>query len=154
MACNCKNGQTFLNSCVPVAGGTATSSTYLIDMTHYTCGNRKLCVNGFYPPAANLSAQVIGVPQSVGNDTYVCDILITGTVTYMPYKRGQSQCGCCQPCPETENIYCTVSVPVSAATVPTLTVGTPVIASPTNVQDCCNVTNAVSVVCSVNVVTA
>ena len=82
MACNCKNGQTFLNSCIPVAGGTAEDSTYMIDMTHYTCGNRKICVNGFYPPVANLNYQVVGTPQAIGNDVYVCDILITGQVTW------------------------------------------------------------------------
>lgn len=151
MACNCKNGQTYLNSCIPVSGGTAASTTYLIDMTHYTCGNRKLCTSSFYPPAANLNYQVVGTPQSVGDAVYVCDMLITGTVTYMPYRRGQ-QCGCCA-CPITENIYCTVSVPVSSDAVPTLTGGSPVIASPTNVQDCCNVTNAMSIVCSVTVAT-
>ena len=154
MACNCKNGQTFLNSCIPVAGGTAEDSTYMIDMTHYTCGNRKICVNGFYPPVANLNYQVVGTPQAIGNDVYVCDILITGQVTYMPYKRGQQQCGCCQPCPVTENVYCTISVPVDGNTIPALKGGAVNSVTPTNVQDCCNVTNAVSIVCSVNVSTA
>jgi len=151
MACSCKNGQTYLNSCIPVSGGTAEDTKYMIDMTHYTCGNRKICVNGFYPITAILNSQVVGTPQSIGNDTYVCDILVTGQVTYMPYKRGQQNCGCCQPCPVNENIYCTVSVPVSSSEIPVLTMGTTV-ATPTNVQDCCNVTNAVSLVCSIDVV--
>ena len=150
----CKNGQTYLNALVPAAGGTAADSTYMIDMTHYTCGGKKLCVNGSYPPAANLNYQVVGTPTSIGNDIYSCDVLITGTVTYMPYKRGQMQNGCCGcSCPVTENIYCLVSVPVSAATVPTLAGGETVIATPTNVQDCCNTTDAIGIVCSLNVTT-
>ena len=154
MACNSNlNGQTFVNTLAPAAGATAASATYVVDLTHYTCGNRKICANGAYPITADLSYRLSGPPQSVGNDTYVQDILITGTCTYMPYRNGQNACGCGCNCPVTENVWATVSVPVSSATPPTLTAGE-TIAAPTNLRDCCNVTNAVSLVGSFNVATA
>lgn len=145
------NGQTFVNTCVPVPGATATDATYVVDLTHYTCGNRKICTNGAYPVAGELKYKALGAPQPVGNDAYVVDILITGTVNYMPYRNGQGQCGC--GCPVQENIWATVSVPVASATAPTITEGE-VIASPTNVRDCCALTNAVSLVGSFNLATA
>ena len=153
MACNNYNGQTFVNTCIPAPGATATDATYVVDLTHYTCGNRKICANGAYPVTADLNYRLTGVPQSVGNDTYVQDVLITGTCTYMPYKNGQNTCGCGCNCPVTENVWATVSVPVSSATTPTVTAGT-TIASPTNLRDCCNVTNAVGMVGSFNLATA
>ena len=153
MACNNYNGQTYVNTCIPAPGGTATDATYVVDLTHYTCGNRKICANGAYPVTADLNYRLSGSPQLVGNDTYVQDVLITGTCTYMPYRNGQNQCGCGCNCPVTENIWATVSVPVGSATAPTLTAGS-TIAAPTNLRDCCSVTNAVSLVSSFNVATA
>lgn len=152
MACNNYNGQTFVNTLIPAPGATAADATYVVDLTHYTCGNRKICANGAYPVTADLSYRLSGAPQAVGNDTYVQDVLITGTCTYMPYRNGQS-CGCGCNCPVTENIWATVSIPLSAATAPTLTAGQ-TIASPTNLRDCCSITNAVSLVGSFNVATA
>lgn len=149
----CYNGKTFLNSCIPVPGATAADATYVVDLTHYTCGNRKICANGALPCTANLAYQVYNAPRAVGNDAYVVDILITGTCTYLPYRNGQNQCGCGCQCPVTENVWAIVSVPVASATVPTVTAGT-VIASPTNLSDCCNVTNALSLVGSFNLATA
>ena len=148
------NGRTFLNSCIPVPGATAADATYVVDLTHYTCGNRKICANGAYPVTGDLKYQAVGAPRSVGNDAYVQDILITGTCTYMPYKDGQSRCGCsCCACPVTENVWETVSVPVASATAPTVT-GGETIAAETNLRDCCNITNAVSLVGSFNLSTA
>ena len=145
---NCMNGQTVVNTCIPVAGGTATEATYVFDLTHYTCGNRKICANGFFPMTADLKYRVIGAPRNVGNNSYVVDILITGTCTYMPYRYGQNNCGCgCQPCPVTENIWCTVSVPWGAATLPVVNAGE-VLCDPTNLRDCCQITNAMSIVSS------
>ena len=152
MACN-NNGQTYVDTCIPAPGATAESATYVVDLTHYTCGNRKICANGAYPVTADLNYRVVGTPQSIGNDTYQCDILITGVVNYMPYVSGQTRCGGCNPCPVTENVWATVSVPVSSATVPTLTKGA-ALAQPTNLRDCCSITNAVSIVDSFNVATA
>lgn len=146
MSCNV-NGQTYVNTLSPVPGATATDATYVADLTHYTCGNRKICANGAYPVTGDLKYRAVGVPQSVGNDAYVLDVLITGTCTYMPYRYGQ-QNNCCN-CPVTENVWATVSVPVSSETIPTITAGD-VIATPTNLKDCCSLTNAVSLVCSFN----
>ena len=154
MACY-QNGQTYVNTCIPAPGATATDATYVLDLTHYTCGNRKICVNGAYPTTSDLKYRVMGTPQSLGNDVYQCDILVSGTVSYMPYRQGQN-CGCgCQEntCPVTENVWCTVSVPWSAAAAPAITAGV-VEATPTNVRDCCNLTNAVSLVTSFNLATA
>lgn len=147
------NGRTFVNTCIPAPGATAANATYVVDLTHYTCGNRKICANGAFPVQANLNYKAVGVPQPVGNGTYVQDILITGSCTYMPYKNGQNRCGCDCNCPITENVWATVSVPVASATAPTVTAGE-VIASPTNMKDCCSLTNAVSLVGSFNLATA
>jgi hypothetical protein len=153
MACNNNyNGQTYVNTCIPAPGASATDATYVVDLTHYTCGNRKICANGSYPTTGILNYRIVGAPQSVGNDTYQVDVLITGSVTYMPYRSGSDQCGC-NVCPVTENVWATVSVPVSSATVPTVTQGE-VIASPTNLKDCSSLTNAVSLVGSFNLATA
>ena len=145
------NGKTLLNAVIPAPGATATDATYVVDLTHYTCGNRKICANGAYPVSAQLSYQVYNPPRAVGNDTFVVDILITGSCSYMPYRNGQGQCGC--NCPVTENVWAIVSVPVASETVPTITAGT-VLANPTNLTDCCNLTNAVSLVGSFNLATA
>lgn len=154
MACNCNNGQTYLNSIVPVPGATADSATYVMDLTHYTCGNKKICINGAFPITADLNYKVLSV-ESCGNDCYNCDILCTGTVTYMPYRQGQNcGCGCqCNPCPVTENVWTTISVPVTSADIPTVTKGI-ANCSPANVKDCCNVTNAMSITTSFTVATA
>ena len=153
MACNNLNGRTVLNAVIPAPGATATDATYVVDLTHYTCGNKKICANGAYPISCQLSYQVYNAPRPVGNDTYVVDVLATGTCSYMPYRNGQNQCGCGSNCPVTENVWTIVSVPVASATVPTITAGT-VLATPTNMSDCCNVTNAVSLVGSFNLATA
>ena len=147
MACN-NNGKTFVVSLTTVPGGTAADADYLLALDHYTCGGRKLCVNEAFPVTADLKATAIGAPVSVGNNTYCCEVLVSGSCTYMPYV-----CGCnCNVCPRTENIYTTICVPCSAATTPTLTIGSSV-AAPTNVQPCCNVTNAIAITTSLNVAT-
>ena len=151
MACNSNNGQTYVNTCIPAAGGTATSTTYVLDLIHYTCGNKKICANGAFPITADLKYQVLGTPQDLGNGVYNVDILISGTCTYMPYRNGQNNCGCaCNPCPVTENVWTTLSVPYGAATTPEITAGI-VKAAPTNLRDCCNTTNAVSLTTSFEV---
>ena len=151
MSCNnIRNGMTYVNTCIPAPGATDTDATYVLDLTHYLCGNRKVCTNAAYPITANLNYQVQGI-EDVGNKTFNCDILVYGTVTYMPYKQGCNSC--CNPCPQTDNIWATLSVPVTADTTPTITAGT-CVCTPANVRDCCNVTNAVSVTTSFNVAQA
>lgn len=118
-------------------------------MDHYTCGNRKLCTQEAFPVTADLKATAMGVPASVGNGAYCQEVLVSGSVTYLPYV-----CGCdCNVCPRTENVYSVICVPCSSATTPTLTIGTTV-ASPTNIKPCCNVTNAIAITTTINVATA
>ena len=152
MACY-NNGETFVNTVIPAPGATAADATYVVDLTHYLCGNRKLCANGSYPLNADLKYSVLNAPRSVGNDTYQVDILITGTCSYMPYRNGQSYCGCDCNCPRTENLWATVSVPWSAAAAPAITAGIAYCAA-TNMKDCCSVTNACSITSSFNLATA
>ena len=52
-----------------VPGGTAADSSYLLSLTHYTCGGRKLCANGsVFPVKANLDFQAVGAPDFVQRD--------------------------------------------------------------------------------------
>ena len=147
----CNNGKTFVVSLTTIPGGTAANANYLLQLDHYTCGNKKLCTQEVFPVTADLKATALGAPVAlpVGSTTPYCqEVLISGSVTYMPY-----QCGCqCNVCPRTENIYTTICVPCSAATTPTLTVGTSV-ANPTNVQPCANTTNCIAITTTLNVTT-
>jgi len=152
MSCNCKNGTTEIDFLTLVPGGTAANANYLLSLTHYTCGNRKICANGFYPISANLGYQVLNAPHDVGNGVFCCDVLVSGNVTYMPYKCGCNQQCPCNQCPVTDNVFVTLCVPCSSAAVPTVTAGS-VVATPTNLTDCCNVTNAVALTTSFNVTT-
>lgn len=151
MNCN-QNGKTSVVSLTSVSGGTAANANYQLQLDHYTCGNRKLCTQEVFPVTADLKVTPLGSPIATpvnGTEVYCQEVLISGTCTYMPYK-----CGCqCNVCPKTENIYCTLCVPCSSAATPTLTIGTAV-ASPTNVQPCCNVTNAIAITTTLNVATA
>ena len=145
--CN-QNGKTEVVSLTTIPGGTAANANYLLALDHFTCGNRKLCTQEVFPVTADLKATALGIPVSVGNSSYCQEVLISGSCTYMPYV-----CGCnCNVCPRTENIYCVICVPCSSATSPTLAIGESV-ASPTNVQPCCNVTNAIAITTSLNVTT-
>ena len=148
----CNNGTTNVNTCIPVPGATATDATYVIDLTHYLCGNRKVCANSAFPIAANLSYQVLSV-DDLGNDAYNANIFITGQVSYKPYRCGGNNYGCEDNCYRTDNIWATVSVPVTTATAPTITAGT-CKCMPTNMSECCSVSNAVSIVTSFNVASA
>ena len=149
---SCNNGKTSVVSVTTYPGGTAADANYLLQLDHFTCGNRKLCTQEMFPVTADLKATAIGSPVSMpvnGTPQYCQEVLISGTCTYMPYT-----CGCqCNPCPRTENIYCTFCVPCSAATVPTITAGTAQ-ATPTNLQACCNTTNAIAITTTLNVTTA
>lgn len=155
MACNNLNGRTVVDTLTPVPGGSATETTYVVDLTHYTCGNRKICAGSAYPLNGTLSYRALGTPEQVGDGAYVADILITGTVSYMPYRSGNNCCGnsCSCSCPITENVWEKVSIPVTAATAPTLTAGSCIV-SPTNMKDCCSITNAMSIVGSFTVASA
>lgn len=148
----CKNGTTDVDFLTLVPGGTAANANYQLSVTHYLCGGRKICANGNFPVMGKLDYQVLGTPQDLGNGTYCCEVLCTGQVTYMPYRNGDNNCGCGCNCPKNDNVYFTLCVPCENATVPSITGGT-VVAVPTNLKDCCNVTNAVALTTSINVTT-
>lgn len=65
MNCN-RNGETYVNTLVPVPGGSATDTSYVIDLTHFLCGNRKVCANSAFPISCNLNYQVLSV-EAVGD---------------------------------------------------------------------------------------
>ena len=147
MNCN-NNGKTLVEYLTPVPGGTAANATYLLALDHFTCGNKKLCINEAYLVDADVKFKSIGSPVSVGNGSFCQEVQVSGTCSYMPYK-----CGCqCGVCPVTENIFCTICVPCSSAVSPTLTAGEAV-ASPTNVQTCCSITNAIAITTTLTVAT-
>ena len=118
MNCNV-NGKTYVDFLTPAPGGTATSASYNLGLTHYTCGNKKMCINGGegLPGISALDVQVLGTPRLIGNGQYCCDVRCMCDLTY----RQVYQCGCSNPCLETEKIIATVCVPVSSDTVPTVT---------------------------------
>ena len=148
MVCN-NNGKTFVVSLTTVPGGEAANANFLLALDHYTCGNRKLCTQEMFPVTANLQATPLGNPVDVGNGCFCQEVLVSGSVTYMPYV-----CGCqCNICPRTENIYCTICVPCSSNVQPKVGIDTSV-AAPTNVQPCCNVTNCIAITTTINVATA
>ena len=147
---SCFNGSTVVNTCIPVPGATAEDATYVIDLTQYLCGNRKVCANSSFPIAAVLNYQVVSV-DNVGNGAYNANIFITGQVSYKPYKSGNNYCPCEDNCYRTDNVWATVSVPITVADAPAVTAGDCKCAA-TNLSDCCSVSNAVSIVTSFNVV--
>lgn len=153
MACNCKNGSDVLDFITSVPGGTAANATYQLGMTHFTCGNRKLSVNETtHPVTAQLAAQVVGTPQDLGNGSFCCEVLVSGTVQYR-------QCGCCGP--RTEYVSRMCCLPCSSATVPTVAIGN-VVCSPVAIpyygggccQGNCAGTNKIAITTSINVTTA
>ena len=145
MACNSQNGKTYYNSLTPYPGGTAASTSYLMDCTHYTCGNRQMCVNSAdgFPLASNFDIQVIGVPRPVGDGgQYCCDIRCICDLTYQQvYRCGN---GCPNSCLQTEKVIVTKCVPCSSADVPTVT-ALGVNASPVGASCGCPSTNVCEV---------
>lgn len=154
--CNCKNGQDVLDFLTPAPGGTEASATYVIGLTHYTCGGRKMLTeDAMHPVISQLTATPIGAPIDIGNGVLCQECQIAGTVTY-------KGCGCCEP--RTEYVSQRVCLPCSEATSPTLTIGT-VVASPKPISyyqnngcGCCAgtypCTNRVAITTSINVTPA
>ena len=154
--CNCKNGSDVLDFLTPAPGGTATDATYIIGLTHYTCGGRKmLAADPTHPVVGVLTATPVGAPIDLGNSTLCQECLVSGTITYKP-------CNGCEP--RTEYVSQRVCLPCSTTASPTLTIGN-VAASPkpinyyqSNGCGCCAgtypCTNQVAVTTSVNVTTA
>ena len=154
--CNCKNGSDVQDFLVSVPGSTAADATFMIGLTHYTCGGRKmLLADDTHPVIAQLEATPIGTPIDVGNGTFCQECRIAGTVTYKP-------CGCCSP--RTEYVTTQVCLPCSSAVTPKLGIET-VVSSPKPITyyqasacGCCAgtypSTNQIAITTSINVATA
>ena len=109
MNCKCrfKNGSDVLDFLTSVPGGTAADATYEIGLTHYSCGNRQMLLNNStHPVIAQLTAEPVGTPIDLGNDTYCQECQIAGTVTYCP-------CNSCSP--QVEYVSQRVCLPCSSA---------------------------------------
>ena len=160
MACNCncifKNGQDVQDFLIPAPGGTEANATYVLGLTHLTCGNTKLlAVDPLHPVECNLSVKLNGTPQDLGNGVLCQECVVAGTVTYKP-------CNSCRPA--TEYVSQQLCLPCSEATSPTITVGT-VVASPKPINyyvndgcgGCCqkqkDCTNKIAITTSINVTT-
>lgn len=143
----CKqNGRTFVNFLTPAPGGTATEASYVLGLSHYTCGNKKMCVNSAegFPVASGLDVQVLGAPQLLGNGQYCCDVRVICDVTYRQVCG--CGCGCQNDCLQTEKVVATVCVPCGETT-PTATPNG-VVANPINVNCGCSSTNEMDVTVS------
>lgn len=152
--CICKNGTDRKDFLTPVAGGTAANATYILGLTHYTCGCRKmLLTDPSRPVIAELTVTPVGNPIDVGNGAYCQECIIAGTVTYCP-------CNSCSP--QVEYVSHRECLPCSSATSPTITMGT-VAASPKPItvyvsngcNGCCEqikpCTNQIAITTSINV---
>ena len=109
--CNCKNGQDVQDFLL----SSPTAGTYVLGLTHYTCGNRKMALSDpARPVIANLSVAAVGQPIDVGNAMYCQECLVSGTVTYCP-------CGSCRP--EEEYVTFQDCITTTSATQPKLGLG-------------------------------
>ena len=155
--CNCKNGTDQKDFLTPFPGGTEANSTYLLGLTHYTCGGRNmLLADPAHPVIAELTATPVGTPIDVDNGALCQECIIAGTVTYCP-------CNSCTP--RVEYVSHREYLPCSSTTSPTITIGT-VAASPKPItvyvsDGCCGCckqtkpcTNQIALTTSINVTTA
>ena len=137
----CKNGSTSVNFLTPYPA--ADTQSYLLQLTHWTCGNRQMCLNNAegLPIVSNLTLQQVGAIQSLGNGTYCCDVRCVCDLTYQQIMGS----GCCPNyCLQTEKCVATVCVPVLADTEPTLTPNGASV-TPLRVSCRCNTTNMVAI---------
>lgn len=137
----CKNGSTEVNFLTPYPAGTTQS--YLLQLQHYTCGNKQMCLNNAdgLPVVDNLSLQQIGEVQALGTDTYCVEVRCVCDLTYQQI----SGSGCCPNyCLQSEKCVATVCVPVASADAVTLTPnGASVMPLRTSCR--CNTTNTCSI---------
>ena len=139
----CKNGSTEVNFLTSYAGRTETSAQYLLQLTHFTCGNKQMCLNNAdgLPVVSNLNLQQVGAIQPLGNGTYCCDVRCICDLTY------QQICGssCCPNyCLQTEKCVATVCVPVLSTDPVTLTPNGASV-TPVRISCRCNTTNTCSI---------
>ena len=139
----CKNGSTDVNFLTPYPVAGAGTDSYLLQLTHYTCGNRQMCLNNAdgLPIVSNLTLQQIGEIVPLGNDTYCCEVRCVCDLTYQQISGN----ACCpNTCLVTEKCVVTVCVPVLSSDPVTLTPnGASVM--PMRISCRCNTTNTCSI---------
>lgn len=138
-----QNGKTFVDFLTPVQGSTGESASFVLGLTYYTCGNRKMCVNSAegYPIASNLDVQVLSAPELIpGSTTYCCNVRCVCDLTY---KQVTNNCYCQCDCLQTEKVVAVVCVPVTSDAIPTVA-SKGVSASAANVNCGCSSTNQAS----------
>lgn len=137
----CKNGSTSVNFLTPYPA--ADTQSYLLQLTHYTCGNRQMCLNNGdgLPVVSNLSLQQVGEITAYENGTYCVDVRCICDLTYQQI----SGSGCCPNyCLQTEKCVATVCVPLLSGDAVTLTPNGAAV-MPLRVSCRCNTTNTVSI---------
>lgn len=142
MACN--SGKTYLDSLVPYTGGLS----FLINLTHYTCGGRRICSLESFPVTADLSYKVVN-SEELGKGLFDLTVLATGTVSYMPYNPGCP----CGVCPVTEPIYAYLSVPYTADDIPTIEAENSV-CSLNGISCACNTSSSINIAAAFTLVGA
>lgn len=150
MACNCKNGSTEVKFLTPFPA--ADPQSYLLQLTHWTCGNKQMCLNNAdgLPVISNLSLQQVGEITPLGSDTYCVEVRCVCDLTYQQISGN----ACCPNyCLQRETCIATVCVPLTSADAVTLTAnGASVM--PVRVSCRYNTTNTVSIDVSFSVAQA
>lgn len=142
MACN-NNGGTRVNFLSLFPNSTATEASYLLQLTHNTCGNKQMCLNNAdgLPVVSNLSLQQVGAIRPLNNGTYCCEVRCICDLTYQQIC---GNCNCPNYCLQTEKCVATVCVPLLADTELQLTPNSAVV-TPMRTSCKCNTTNVVSI---------
>ena len=137
----CRNGSTSVNFLTPYPA--ADPQSYLLQLTHWTCGNKQMCLNNGegLPIVSNLSIQQVGEIQPLGGDTYCVEVRCVCDLTYQQISGN----ACCPNyCLQTEKCVATVCVPLTSSDPVTLTAnGASVM--PVRISCRCNTTNTVSI---------
>lgn len=137
----CRNGSTSVNFLTPYPA--ADPQSYLLQLTHFTCGNKQMCLNNGegLPIVSNLSIQQVGEIQPLGGDTYCVEVRCVCDLTYQQISGN----ACCPNyCLQTEKCVATACVPLLSSNPVTLTPnGASVM--PMRISCRCNTTNTVSI---------
>lgn len=137
----CRNGSTDVKFLTPYPA--ADLQSYLLQLTHWTCGNKQMCLNNGegLPIVSNLSIQQVGEIQPLGGDTYCVEVRCVCDLTYQQISGN----ACCPNyCLQTEKCVATVCVPLTSSDPVTLTAnGASVM--PVRISCRCNTTNMVSI---------
>lgn len=137
----CRNGSTDVKFLTPYP--VADPQSYLLQLTHWTCGNKQMCLNNGegLPIVSNLSIQQVGEIQPLGGDTYCVEVRCVCDLTYQQISGN----ACCPNyCLQTEKCVATVCVPLLSSDPVTFTPnGASVM--PMRISCRCNTTNTVSI---------